>query len=108
MAVDDYISFKASESCKAIEGISRGKQYPIAVKAYFPTNGMVNPEMFKIKDSNGNILIFNEFHVMYTESRIYSGIPSYEFIIRLTVDRRKYNAKMTYYPERNVWGIMFQ
>ncbi len=89
-----------------IDSPPKGKQRPIACYSWTTASGTVTPLMFKLKDEEGILQCFNKIRVVFSEKKIYCGIPSYEYNCDVLVNGILVNLTLQYYPETCKWFLL--
>jgi len=95
-----------TNSQKADSGIIWGKQHPVAVEAWFTSEGKFLPLMIRMKDNDDETIILDEIQIKNYERKMYSGIPTIEFYISVTYEGIKKDAKLLFFPERTIWTMV--
>lgn len=87
-------------------GPIRGRQIPIACKAWFTSGGSARPLSFKFQGDDGLLQTVGDVAVDYSEEKNYDGIPSREYGCRAVIGGLIHEFKLVFYPERCQWVMV--
>lgn len=100
-------AFGIGTNVDAIEnGELRGRQIEIACKAWFTSRGEASPLSFKFQGDDGLIQTIHDVHVVCSEDKYYSGIPSREYRCRAIIGGLVHEFKLIFYVETCKWVMV--
>ncbi|MDR0948216.1 MAG: thioredoxin family protein [Lachnospiraceae bacterium] len=91
---------------KTDAGSLRGIQKEIACDCWFTSQGRSIPRLIKIMDEEGVLHTTDSVHVLYTEEKRYSGIPTVEHLCKISIEGRQATVKLIFRKESCVWSIV--
>lgn len=96
-----------TELVKEYKKNSHKKQKPIACDCWFTSSGRTIPRKIKFEDEDGMLQTISRIEILCCEKMNYSGIPSYEYLCRISVQGLSLDLKLIYYPETCKWVMEY-
>ena len=77
--------------------------YEVACDIWFTASGKAMPLKIKYKNTKEKIICIKDIAVLKDTDKMYSGIPSHEYICNGVVDNREQCFKLIFYQDKTKW-----
>ena len=86
-------------------GILPSIQQEIACDCWFTSTGRSIPRTIKVMDTHGRYHVFRNIRVLYSEEKVYSGIPTVEHLCQFEIYGKLVTVKLIFTKETCRWSI---